>query len=396
MLSRLTRIRVRNYRSLADVTLETGPLNVLFGPNGAGKSSFLDIIWFVRDCAIRGVDLASSARSHGIGLLYDGAEEGEAITVSLATERAAYELRFALSSGRIEPFVGEQLRSIARDTVLIDRKPGSDKAAFYNAGLQHSVGVPLREPEKLSLGRYLDFDARWDEAADMDRLLRYVHFHHARSFFLYRMKTQGSEASHETWLWERGDNVWSVLRNLQGQQSRDSRYDTIMEFMSESFPSFDGLLLEPTGPTTVYGSFLEKGRRQPIRASGVSDGHLQMLLLLTILFGEGEDRPSVMLLDEPEVSLHPWALSVLARAVTLATERWNKQVFIATHSPVLISQFKPEEILAVEVKEGRTQVRRVSEIEGIQDLLEDYAAGSLYMAEALAGQREKATDRAGS
>ena len=76
MPTRLQSIHVRNYRSLADVTLDLEPVNVLFGPNGAGKSTLLDTIWFVRDCAIRSVALASSDRDHGIGLLFDGADEG--------------------------------------------------------------------------------------------------------------------------------------------------------------------------------------------------------------------------------------------------------------------------------------------------------------------------------
>ena len=333
-MSSIVRMKVVNYRSLADLSVEINPINVLFGPNGAGKSSFLDTIWFVRDCAIRGVDLASSSRSHGIGILWDCANEGAPISVAISTNEVVYELSFGLSSGRIEPYVGERLTSALQGTDLIRRNIGSDKALFYHVRMGEPAIVTLREPEKISLGRYLDFEEAAHEANELDRLLHYVHFHNSRSFFLHRIKQQGSEASYETWLWERGDNLWSVLRNLHDRRAVDNRYDTIMQFMGESFPMFDGLVLEQTGPSSVYGNFLEKGRRSQIRASGVSDGHLQMLLLLTALFAEGQQRESLMLLDEPEVSLHPWALSVFAKAVKLAAAEWNKQIFIATHSPV--------------------------------------------------------------
>jgi hypothetical protein len=297
-----------------------------------------------------------------------------------------YKLLFGLSSGRIEPYAGERLHSLRRDVELITREIGSDKASFYFIRPNEHVTVTLREPQKISLGRYLAFEDDAPEANELDRLLHFVHFYNSRSFFLYRLKQQGSESSYETWLWERGDNLWSVLRNLQGRQAVDNRYDTITHFMSESFPSFDGLLLEPTGPNTVYGSFLEKRRRSPIRASGVSDGHLQMLLLLTALFAEGQQRDSLMLLDEPEISLHPWALSVFAEAVKVAAREWNKQIFIATHSPVLISQFDPEHIMAAELEDGRTRLTRLTEMGGVKELLEQYAAGSLYMANAIAAQ----------
>jgi predicted ATPase len=386
MSASLARLTVRNYRSLADLSLDISPVSVFFGPNGAGKSTILDTIWFFRDCAIRGVELASSTRSHGIGILYDGAADEDQLAIALATNEIEYELRFGLSSGRIEPSAGERLRSLSNARLLINRVLGSPTANLYHHNIAQHVPVTLREPEKLSLGLYLDFNQGDRQAEDLDRLLHFVRHYHSRSFFLHRLKVQGSDVSHETRLWDRGDNCWSVLRNLHDRRSVDNRYDTIVKFMGKSFPSFDGLVLEQTGPSTVYASFRERGRRKEIMASGVSDGHLQMLLLLTALFSEGGVRPAVLLFDEPEVSLHPWALSVFAEAVEFAAAEWNKQVLIATHSPVLLSQFRIDHVLATEMEEGRTRVRRLSEMDEIQDLLTQYAAGSLYMAQAVAEQ----------
>jgi predicted ATPase len=388
----LTRLKVENYRSLADVSLELRSLNVLFGPNGSGKSTLLDTIWFFRDCAIRGVELASSERSHGIGVLWDGADDGAQISLSLADDQVEYALSFGLSAGRIEPFAGERMYSGSRDKALIERAVGSDKAAFFDATMDQSATFTLREPERLSLSRYLDYDAKNNEAAALDHLLHFVRFYHTRSFFLHRLKRRGSETSHEIRLWERGDNAWSVLRNLHDKRNVDERFDIIMEFMREGFPSFDQLVLEQTGANSVYASFLEKGRRKDILASGVSDGHLQMLLLLTALFSEGT-RDAIILFDEPEISLHPWALAVLAKAIKLAAEQWNKQVFVATHSPVLVSQFDAEHILAMEIEEGRSRPKRLSQMERIKDLLEEYGAGSLYMAEMVAAQSKSSYER---
>ena len=385
----LTRIRVRNYRALAGIDLDVGPINVIFGPNGAGKSTLLDTLYFFRDCAIRGVEVASSERSHGIGILWDGADDADddgGISIELATDRVTYGLSFSLSAGRLEAFAGERLQSSSRSQILIDRSPGSDKASLYHTDIQQIVPVTLREPQKLSLGLFLDFNRGDEEAGYLDRLLHFIRLYHSRSFFLYRLKRQGSESSHETRLRDLGNNAWSVLRNLHDKRSIDDRYDTIMQYMAEAFPIFDGIVLEQTGPASVYASFLEKGHRREILASGVSDGYLQLLLLLTALFSEGE-RASILLFDEPEVSLHPWALAVFAKAVKVAAdERWNKQIFIATHSPVLISQFEPRDILVAGIEDGRARFDRLHEIEEIRDLLEDYAAGSLYMSEAVAPQ----------
>ncbi|HAX74644.1 MAG TPA: hypothetical protein DCY88_02120 [Cyanobacteria bacterium UBA11372] len=387
MSNKLVRLQIKNFRSLANVTVEPQSLNILFGPNGAGKSTFLDTIWFLRDCAIRGVDLASSERDHGIGLLWDGAGEGENISIKLETQTAKYEVSFGYSAGRIESYVGEKLESKEHHQCLIDRKIGSNKAEFYHSMPGKLESEPLREPEKLALTRYVGFDDTDSAASEVDNLLRLVRSYNSRAASLFKLKRFGSEADSGERLQDRCDNLWSVLRNLHSRQVIDDRYDTIKEFMRESFPSFNDIFFEQTGRNTVYANFLEKGHRQSIYASGVSDGHLQMLINLTALFSEGRNRNTLILLDEPEISLHPWALAVLAKAVKLATEEWHKQVFIATHSPVLISQFEPQNIFAAEVNErGESVMRRVSEIEGIQDLLEEYATGSLYMAEMVAPQ----------
>ena len=381
----LTRIHVQNYRALADVELKVGPINVVFGPNGAGKSTLLDSLYFFRDCAIRGVEVASSERDHGIGILWDGAVEDQRIKVELADGDITYGLSFTLSAGRIDPFPGERLLSSSRGIALIERSSGSDKAALYDTKIGQAPLIDLREPERLTLGLFLDFNRGDEEAGHLNRLLHYVRLYHSRSFLLRVLKRAGSESSPQTRLWDLGNNAWSVLRNLQDKRNVDERYDTIMRHMAEAFPMFDDIVLEQTGPSSVYASFMEKERRNGIYASGASDGFLQLLLLLIALFSEGT-RESVLLFDEPEMSLHPWALVVFARAVKLAAEQWNKQVFLATHSPVLISQFEPGDILVAGVEGGRARFDRLSEISEIRDLLEDYAAGSLYMSEAVAGQ----------
>lgn len=387
MTQGLQKLEVRNYRSLEQIEVQTQDVNVLFGPNGSGKTTFLDAIWFIRDCAIRGVDIAASDRSHGIGVLWDKADPGAHISIAIETEQAVYNVLFGFSSGRIEPFVGETLTSKSNNKSLIDRAIGSDKARFFHSRLGEFATIELREPQKLALSRYLDFEENAFEAAEVDRLLRYIRKYHSRSADVFRLRTYGSESDSYKRLYDRCENLWSVLRNLRDEREiGDNSYDTIMKFMQESFPTFDKLYLEQQGANNVYGSFIEADHREPIKASGVSDGHIQLLAHLTALFSEG-DRPTVIIFDEPEVSLHPYALAVFAKAVDEAASTWNKQVFIATHSPVLISQFDAEQIIATETgSNGQTIMQRVSEMEEIQDLLDEYATGSLYMAELIAPQ----------
>lgn len=384
----LVNVTTRNYRCLADLSLDLRPINVFFGPNGSGKSTILDTIWFFRDCAIDGVEDASANRGHGIGLLWEGAPEGQPLQITLATDAVQYTLTIGLSSGRIDPFSGERLFSLRSRRELIQRSPGSDKVAFYAREPYQSVGGILRDPEKLSLGMYLDLYPDDHEAAELNRALRFVRLYHTRSFDLYWLKYKGSDTGFETRLESRGRNLWSVLRNLHDRRSIDPAYDAIMSYMRASLPDFKDVLLEQTGPSTVYAHFVRTGGRKPIYASGASDGHLQMLLLLTALFSEGRGKQAIVLIDEPELSLHPHALSVFHEAVQEAAV-WGRQVLAATHSPALLSHFDSSESLTTILADGRTVVKRLNDMEEVKDLLQEYSTGSLYMAEVIGAPNAK-------
>ena len=392
MANLLTRLQVKNFRSLADVSIETRPINVLFGPNGSGKSTLLEAIHLVKDCISRDVEEAVRTRHSGHGMLWQGVGQRvdgwQGISITLETVLAEYTLRLEFSRGQIQPYAGEVLYSKEKKVRLINRRTNSDEANFYNHEENSIVQTSLTFPEKLALMQYMQGQGHTPSAVfNLLNLLTFVHFYHSHYIGLHGLKHRGSESGMDISLREDGGNLWSVLRNIRDKSAIDSRYATIISFMQKSFPNFKDLVFEPTGPNAVYASFVEKGPPNPTPVLGVSEGHLQMLVLLTSLFAHGNQNDVLILLDEPETSLHPYAISVFAEAVKHATKEWNRQVFIATHSPVLIGQFEPEDILATELDEsGQTTLTRVSEMEDIKDLLESYDTGSLYMAEAIAPQ----------
>ena len=388
MGNKLTRLRVNNFRSLADVSIDIRPINVLFGPNGSGKSTLLETVHLVKDCVFRDVEEAARTRNNGFGMLRQDVNEGEGILIGMETGLAKYVLRLGFSLGQIQPYAGELLYSKETEVPLINRRTGSDEADFCHNIVTPPVRTRLTFPEKLTLTQYIqESDLLSIETFDLRNLLNSVHFYHSHYIDLHGLKHRGSESGMDISLREDCGNLWSVLRNIHGKGAIDSRYATIISFMQNSFPNFKDIVFDSAGPNGVYASFVEKSCRDPIPALGVSDGQLQMLILLTALFAQENENNMLILFDEPETSLHPYAISVFADAVKQATKEWNKQVFIATHSPVLISQFEPEDILATELEEsGQTVLTRVSEMDDIKDLLEEYAVGSLYMAEAIAKQ----------
>ena len=392
MDNQLTHLHIENFRSLANVSIELRPINVLFGPNGSGKSTLLEAILLVKECVSRDVEEAARTWNNGFGMLWQGigqrVDEWKGVSISLETVLAKYSLRLGFSRGQIQPYAGEVLYSKEKKVHLINRKTGSDEANFYHHEENSIVKTSLTFPEKLALMQYMQGSKPTpSDVFNLRSLLNSVHYHHSHYIDLYELTRRGSESGIDITLHDDCGNLWSVLRNIRDKSAIDSRYETIIRFMRKSFPNFKDLVFDLTGPNIVYANFVEKNRRDPIPVFAVSEGHLQMLIHLTALFSNEADQDSLIVVDEPETSLHPYAISVFAEAVKHATKEWNKQVFIATHSPVLIGQFEPEDILATSLDEsGQTLLTRVSEMDDIQDLLENYDTGSLYMAEAIAPQ----------
>ena len=397
MGDQLTRLNVKNFRSLADVSVELRPINVLFGPNGSGKSTLLEAIRLVKDCAIRDVEEAARPRNNGFGMLRQTVDESEGILITVETDFSKYALRLGFSLGAIQPYAGELLYSKGTEIPLINRRTGSDEADFYYRAANPPVRTRLTFPEKLTLTQYIQ---GWDllprETFRLWHILISIQFYHSHYIDLSGLKHRGSESGSEILLRENCENLCSVLQNIHGKSAIDSRYETIISFMRKSFPNFKDLVFDRSGLNAVYISFAQKNLKAPVSALNESEGQLQMLILLTALFAQENQNGMLILFDEPETSLHPYAISIFAEAVQHATKEWNKQVFIATHSPVLIGQFEPEDILATGLDESsQTTLTRVSEMEDIKDLLESYDTGSLYMAEAIAPQSKPYTKEKG-
>lgn len=381
----IQRLRVRNFRSHSCTDLRLDSVNLIFGPNTAGKSTLFDALWLMRDCAARGVQHATAKRGHGIGMRWKEAAAEERVHLEVEVDGLAYEIRLGFVDGRTEDTPGETLRSVDTNVPLLQRGVGETTVKLSATGQQ----TPLREPERLSLDVLQFYDQSNPAVSSLDQTLRNLRYFHCRSFNLYALRHRGSENGTDWRLNESGINLWTILRNLESRRAVDKRYSEIRKFLKQAFPALDDVILQASGPDFNTGSFLEFGSEFEVRPSAVADGVLQCLLLLTALFGEPQGQTQTILLDEPETSLHPWAIYVLSEAVKEATQNWGRQVLIATHSPVLLSMFDPKHLIELTPSPQGTKARRLEDRSDIQDLIDRYAAGSLYMMQLIGEQSEE-------
>ena len=142
-------------------------------------------------------------------------------------------------------------------------------------------------------------------------------------------------------------------------------------------PFFDDFFLEPQAlnEDTIRLEWRHRGSDGYFDAASLSDGTLRFIALATLLLQPIELRPSVILLDEPELGLHPAAIAILAFLINQAS--METQIVVATQSPLLLDHFKPEDVLVTERVDGATQFTRL-EREKLKGWLEDYSLGQLW------------------
>ena len=377
----INRIRIRNFKSLHDVTVDLGPFTVLVGRNGAGKSSFLQALqvlsWLVRH---RSINEALDAHDLNYSELVHLKTSGSTMTwcvevtipdpmagensvtayvlVRLAKRRHAY-VQFELV---LPPeFVDKNLDEIraesrfwagrAGKTVMLAEENGHS-ISYQNVSLPHSILLDVAERAK-------EFPVLSTIAGEV---AGFMHYEIWGPEFL-RKPSAGNAAV----LAERGENLPSVLHGLRAKRPEDFR--KFIGELQQAYPWLDSIEFRRLGEGSFALSFLEKAtdkrkRRVGYQPSQVSDGFLRLLALSTLKYQAG--RPGIIGFEEPENGMHPGMLQEAVKRLRDVAAA-GTQVIITTHSPFLLQYLMSEEsggdpekelrLVWRGTKDGRTVIR---------------------------------------
>lgn len=370
-IARLASVRIRGFRSLADVTLRPGPgVTVLIGPNGAGKSNFFRFFEMVR-AMVRQRRLARFVSLNGGAddQLFRGAEYTSRMKAEFSLERdaVAYDYAFTLERRADDRFhfTDERLRS--------SRLDARDEAPWFQmedgdaeAGLVFVARTP-EHPEQRETARVI---------ADHLEAVAPYQFHHTSSSSGFRLPWDSSD----TFLRPDGGNVASVLYALQRDDSR--RYERICRSIGRILPNFDEFVLEEQHGK-VFLRWKAVGNTKTMGAHLTSDGSLRLFALMTLLKTPRERLPCAILLDEPELGLHPAAIAIVGGMIRSLAH--HRQVIVATQSPLLVDEFGLDEIQVLELEDGQTRVRTIDS-DDYGEWLEEYSTGELWQKNLLGGQ----------
>ncbi len=367
MRDRLRAITLKGFKTIRELDgFEPAPLTVLIGPNGVGKSNFISFFrmlsWMLADPDNLQVHVAQHGGASR--LLHDGPDTTREIEAELTIETDAGENRYAF-----------RLFFAAGDTLIFaDERYRFSRSDYHSPAHWRGTGAGHRAP------KLLDEAAEDTTARVILTILRKIvlyQFHNTSTTARIRTKW----AAHDNrFLKEDGGNIAPVLLRLKEEDGRC--YQRIVDTIRLILPFFSDFELEPDNGHLLLG-WRERNSDQVFDVSQASDGMLRVIALVMLLLQPEDSLPDVLILDEPELGLHPYAITVvggLMRAVSTKI-----QVIVATQSTALVDCFEPEDVVVVE-REGRKSVFRRLETEGLQEWLKDYSLSELWEKNVLGGR----------
>lgn len=351
-------ITIQGFKSIASIEkLPLRPINILIGPNGSGKSNFIGVFSFLHAIREGGLGNYVTAASGAEKILHFGSKTTKAIYVFLSFrgEINQYELRL----------------SPTEDDSLF---PSGESAYFWGAG--HPKPYQKILPGRQG-GREAGIsDPNLTGVADWVRSRlggwRLYHVHDTSSSSPMR-KT--AKIHDNQFLRPDGSNLAAFLYYLS-ERHKES-YSLIQRVVQRVAPFFDDFQLRPLKlkPDDIKLEWRHRNSDQYFDASSLSDGTLRFIALATLFLQPAIYRPSAILVDEPELGLHPYAIEMLASLIRQASV--DTQVIASTQSSLLLDHFEPEDVLVANRIEGGTQISRL-EKEPLSKWLDDYSLGQLW------------------
>lgn len=347
-MATLDYIAIKGFKSIKDIKVEIKKLNVIIGANGSGKSNLLGAIDFLSQ--VRWNDYHNYTKKAGGAsrLLHFGPKLTQSIELEARYFFHEYaEYQTAVYHARLEKADTDEFYLATESLSEGDNPPRSLKKASH----ENVTGSLVR--------------------SNIARL------------FLYHLNDTSdssplkgtSEVQDTLRIKPSGENLAAFLYKLKIYHP--SEYGAIVRTIQLVAPFFRDFELEPEG-RYIRLRWIHTKSDWYSDVSSFSDGTIRFIFLVTLLLQPEDMRPAVMLIDEPELGLHPYAISVLAGLLKSAAASSNTQVLVTTQSPLLVNEFDPEDILIADRVDGSTTFERI-EPNGLKDWLEEFSLGELWI-----------------
>ncbi len=336
------RLRLSGWKSIRELDLELRPLTVLVGGNGAGKSNLIEFFRLLNALADGRFQVFVGSTGGPESLLHFGSKTTPRVTCDLRVRAAGEQYSYAASwiPGRPEGLVFEAERA---------GRPAGPTHGLYAEGL---FGGGYQESELVKPSP----EAAWVVKPIRAGLAhcRVYHFHDAGPAAGFR---QAGRVNLNNRLEGDAGNLAAMLYLYR--ERYPTLYRRIRAAVRAVLPDFDDFAVEPLRlrPLDLLLEWKAVGREYVFGPHQLSDGTIRFMALATLLLQPDEDLPALVLLDEPELGLHPAALGVLADLLKGASAR--TRVLVATQSAVLLDHFDPADVVTVNRRDGASVFERL-------------------------------------
>jgi predicted ATPase len=363
----LKKIQLKGFKSIREMELELAPINVLIGANGAGKSNFISFFkllrWMMQSPGKLQFFVGQSGGANS--LLFDGAS---------VTPQMEAELHFETDAGRNDYCL--RLFHAASDTfVFAEEKYRFSRNTFNGLANWTSLDAGHKEAKLIDIAKLGD-----PTAQTIFRLIQncvIYQFHNTSETARIRQRWSIED---NRYLREDAANLAPFL--LRIKETEPIYYQRIVETVTQIAPFFADFVLEPVNNSVIL-QWTERDSDLIFSSHQASDGTLRTMALVALLLQPQNNLPDVLILDEPELGLHPYAINIIGGLINSVSI--HIQVILATQSTLLIDCFEPKDIIVVERKNRQSSFYR-QEASNLQDWLEEYSLSELWNKNIIGGR----------
>lgn len=347
----ITNIEIEGFKSIQRCNLDLGMVNLLIGSNGAGKTNFISLFKMLQSMIDENLQTYIAKHGGPNAFLFFGSKQTERITVKFFFGNNGYQ--FVLTP--------------TNDNRLIFE----DELFYWNVTGAQSIGRGHQESVWKN-GRHNGIDTCVQPIL-RNQKWRVYHFHDTGDTALVK-QIHGLNDNEEFATDAR--NLAAFLYRLRETESNS--YHQIVRTVQLVAPFFDDFVLRPNPlkPDSIQLEWNDKKGDIPFTASQLSDGTLRFICLATLLLQPEHLMPETILIDEPELGLHPYAVSVLASLIKKAAV--EKQIIVSTQSVELLNEFEAKDVIVVGHENNHSEFERLSEEELKVWLEDDYTLGELW------------------
>ena len=384
----ITKLTIRHYRSIENIELNLGDINVLVGPNGVGKSNIIDSITFVRDAIKNGLDQAVNDR-HGIQTIRQWSPT-KPYNISLAIEISDAgwkgKFSFTLRSLRNDRF---EILSESGEIESHNSRPPKERYSSYYSRKQSEktkvktvLGGPMDDEYECPTDEPDDFFLSSRYATDFTNLRKMLGDFESYAIFPNTLRNPQNQ-SNEPYLESHGNNLTSILKQMR-RKKRTEAISEIVNSLKLIIPGLDNINVQSVAgyltPQFRIGK-QNNNKTHTFNVNQMSDGTLRILGLLVALYQE--PKPYTIALEEPELTVHPGAFQLITDSIGEVSQ--STQILVTTHSPEFLDYFRPEQIVAVELENGITKAGKLnkSQLNAARDRL--FTLGELMSIEGIHG-----------